>query len=179
MGVDGIFSLQTDPYLTESVRPKVPTGGTKLYNSFNREWVKPYATLHYSLTPHWKISLGASQAIRVLSGDKGTEIFLSLSRTSKGITSTQKKITAFKEYSIEANVIKVSKKQHFVQIDQGLTADISKGMKFDIYKVGLMSDNTLLASGVAWEVGVNKSVIRIFKRYTDKKIEKGSVARGH
>ena len=179
VGLDGVVSLQTDPYITESARPKSSTGGTRHYNSFNQEWMRPYVSLHYVLSPHWRIHFEASQVVRALSGDKGTVLGLKVSRTSKGVTATQKKIEKFKEYNIEANVTKVSKKQHFVQIDRGMDADILKGMKFDIYQVGLMKENELLASGVAWEIASNKSVIRIFKRYSDKKIKPGTIARGY
>ena len=183
LGVDGILSLQTDPHMTESGRnsswPAHSTENTRLYNSFNRQWLKPYATLHYALSPRWKIRLGASRTMRVLSGDNGFEIGLGLSRTTEGVTPIVNKITKFKEYSIEANVIKVSKKQNFVQIDRGLASDISKGMKFDIYKVEFGGDNTLLASGIAWKVGSRKSIIRIFKQYTNKKLQKGALARGY
>ena len=182
LGVDGIISLQMDPYIMESSRKsakKKLTGGTYLYNSFNRQSFKPYAALHYRLSPRWTVSLGASQNMQVLSGDRGLEISLNLSRSSKGISHTKKKIGKFKEYFIESNVTQVSKKQLFIRINQGLTADISKGMKFDIYQMGFTGDNTLIASGIAWKVGLNKSIIRIFKRYTDKKIQRGMVARGY
>ena len=179
LGIDGTASLETDPYPSESGRPQYVTGNTNLYNSFNRQWLKPHLALHYAFSPRWKIDLKGSQAIQVLSGDTGLEIGLRLSLISQGITLTQKKIRTFKEYSIEANVTDVSKKKFFVQIDQGLNADISKGMKFDIYEEGFAHDNKILASGIVWKVLSKKSIIRIFKRYTDKKIQPGAVARGY
>ena len=180
LGIEGLVSLKTDPYPIESRRPKQSfTGGTKLYNSFNRQWFKPYLAAGFALSPHWKMSLKASRSMQVLSGDTGWGVGLGLSRTSRGITPRQKKIQAFKEYSMEATVVQVSPKQHFVQIDQGLNADISKGMKFDIYSDGFSDENKLLASGIAWKVLSKKSIIRIFKRYTKKKIKPGTIARGY
>ena len=181
LGIDGIASLNTDPYVSESARDKIYfTGGSRHYNSFNRQWIRPYVSFHYAFKPRWKIHLQASHTMYVRSGDKGLQMGVGLSWTSQGITPAEKKINRFKEYFITANVTKISKKQHFIQIDQGLNADIYKGMKFDIYKAGFSNDNSLLASGIVWQVESGKSIIRLFERYNkDKKIQPGAVARGY
>ena len=181
LGIDGLASLNTDPYVSESARDKLYfTGGSRHDNSFNRQWLRPQATLYYALSPHWTIHLQAANTVYVRSGDKGMQFGLGLSWTSKGITPSEKKINRFKEYFITANVTKVSKRQRFVQIDQGLGADIYKGMKFDIYTSGFSKESSLLASGIVWQVESNKSIIRLTKRYNkNKKIQPGSIARGY
>ena len=181
LGIDGLLSLNTDPYVSESARNKLYfTGGSQHDNSFNREWLRPRATLHYAFSPHWKIHLQAANTLYVRSGDKGIQLSLGLSWTSKGITPREKKLSRFKEYFITANVTKVSKRERFIQIDRGLDADIYKGMKFDIYSSGFSNDNRLLASGIVWQVESSKSVIRLAERYSkNKKIEPGSIARGY
>ena len=100
-------------------------------------------------------------------------------RSIIGIKYQASKVQSFKEYEIEAEVIKVSPRGKFVKIDKGLAHDISKGMVFDLYQADVFGGNTLVAKGVIREVSASWSVIKIHKKYTKLRVKKGYIARGN
>ena len=89
------------------------------------------------------------------------------------------KIDAFKEYHVDGSVLKVSARGNFIRIDQGLSTDVEKGMKFDIYQTDYFGGNVLVASGVAYDVGADWSVIKLLKKYKEIEIKPGFAARGY
>jgi len=89
------------------------------------------------------------------------------------------KVESFKEYHIDGSVLKVSARGNFIKIDQGLSTDVEKGAKFDIYQTDYFGGNLLVASGVVFEVGSDWSVIKLTKKYKDIEIKPGFAARGH
>jgi len=118
---------------------------------------------------------------RVVSGvstDEGTEFKLLLSWNSLGQTADQNKVESFKEYTVEAAVVKVSPRGKFVKIDRGVSQGVEKGMIIDIFKTDYDGTNILVASGHIQDVGSDWAIVRIVKRYRDVDLENGYVARG-
>ena len=89
------------------------------------------------------------------------------------------KIDSFKEYIVDGSVLKVSARGNFIRVDQGLSTDVEKGMKFDIYQTDYFGGNVLVGSGIVFDVGVDWSVIKLTKRYNQIVIKPGFAARGY
>lgn len=178
-GLKGITSMGDDEFTDNpSQKPRLPTGVTGLYNSVNREMMEPYVGA-YRAFDSWKIGVGYSQVISGVSTDKGQTLLASLSWSSSGITVAQKRLNTFKEYDTEATVNKVSPRGTFVKIDKGLTSDIQKGMRFDIFKTDFEGGNKLYASGIVYETGAEWSIIKITQTYQTDVIQNGFTARGY
>lgn len=178
-GVEGIYSIKNDEFTdTPEDKSIQAVGGTRLFNSINRERVAPYIGAHYSFD---KIIMNV-KAQTIMSGvstDRGNTLSLSLGWKSDGVTPEFRKIDAFKEYHIDGSVLKVSARSNFIRIDQGLSTDVEKGMKFDIYQTDYFGGNVLVASGIVYELGVDWSIIKLVKKYQDIQIRPGFAARGH
>lgn len=178
-GVEGIYSLKNDEF-TETPTLKAPqaTGGSNLFNSINREKVAPYVGLNYSFDKF----IMAVKGQTVMSGtstDKGNTISLNIGWSSDGITPESVKVDSFKEYQVDGSVLKISARSNFIRIDQGLSTDVEKGMKFDIYQTDYFGGNVLVASGIVYEVGADWSIIKLVKKYKDIEIKPGFAARGY
>ncbi|MCR9205179.1 MAG: hypothetical protein NXH75_11410, partial [Halobacteriovoraceae bacterium] len=179
LGVEGIYTFGGDEFgNSPGLKKPQGRGSSGLYNSINRQWMAPKASLFYAFGSGWRIGVQASQVIAGQSTDKGVWYTLSLKKTSSPKrTKVSNKKEAFKEYNIEGTVLKVSPRGKFIQIDQGLSQDVEKGMVFDIYQTDFFGGNELVASAVAYEVGVSKSILRLAKVYSNKRVKKGFVAR--
>lgn len=179
LGIEGIYSLKRDQYTDNVIlKPLMSTGQSYLFNSLNREKVAPYIGANYAFD---KILLGikGQSVISGKSTDKGNIILASLSWNSIGVSSESVKIDSFKEYHIDGSVLKVSARGNFIKIDQGLSTDVEKGAKFDIYQTDYFGGNILVASGVVFEVGSDWSVIKLTKKYEEIEIKPGFAARGY
>lgn len=174
-GVEGIFSLKRDQ-LTQ--KPNLARGPGYMFNSYNREMAAPFAGVNISFD-QMLLTLRGSTVVYGKSTDKGTSGVLGISWSSGGITAEAVKIESFKEYHIEGSVLKVSARGNFIKIDQGLSTDVEKGMKFDIYQTDYFGGNVLVASGVAYEVGADWAVIKLTKKYKEIEIKPGFAARGY
>lgn len=178
-GVEGIYSLKNDEYSdTPESKALQATGGTALFNSVNREKVAPYLGFNYAFDKF----LMAVKGQTVMSGtstDKGNTISLNISWSSDGLTPESVKEDSFKEYQVDGSVLKISARSNFIRIDQGLSTDVEKGMKFDIYQTDYFGGNVLVASGIAYEVGADWSIIKLVKKYKDIEIKPGFAARGY
>lgn len=179
LGVEGIYSFGGDEFgSTPLLKKPQGRGPSGLYNSINRQWMAPKGGLYYAFGSGWRIGLQAMQIMSGQSTDKGVWYTLSLKKTSSPkVTKAKKKKESFKEYNIEGTVIKVSPRGKFIQIDQGLSQDVEKGMVFDIYQTDFFGGNELVATAVAFEVGVSKSILKLAKVYSSKRVQKGFVAR--
>jgi hypothetical protein len=113
------------------------------------------------------------------STDKGNSVVIGLSWRTRGLTQESVKIDSFKEYIVDGSVLKVSARGNFIRIDQGLSTDVEKGMKFDIYQTDYFGGNILVGSGTIFDVGVDWSVIKLTKRYNEIEIKPGFAARGY
>ena len=174
-GLEGIFSKNSD---SASTRPLQAKGPTQMFNTVNREYLAPYGGVGYSFDSFTALLSGKS-ILRGKSYDKGNTVALSISWGSEGITSESIKIDSFKEYQIEGSVLKVSARGNYVKIDQGLSTDVEKGTKFDIYQTDYFGGNVLVASGYIYEVGADWSVIKVTKKYNEIEIKPGFAARGY
>jgi hypothetical protein len=178
-GVDGVFSLRQDPFdeITAD-RPRLNTGATRLYNAQNREWINPYIGLNFALGKTWRLELRGSQVVSGKSTDLGQSFGINLiKRMDKDpLILVDSK---FKSYDLEANVTKVSPQKEYVIIDMGLTDDVFKGMRIDLFENDYLGGNILVASGVVIKTKSRSSVVRITNRYNMTKVLKeGLIARG-
>lgn len=177
LGVEGVYSLGADEFGGTPLLKK-PQGRNPnaLYNSINRQWMAPKLGLFYAIG-NWRLGFQMAARMSGVSTDKGTEFTFSLLKASRGKSVTTKVKEKFKEYRIEGTVLKVSPRGKFVRIDQGLSQDVEKGMKFDIYQTDFFGGNELIATGIAFEVGIDKSILKIVKLYSSQRVKKGYVAR--
>ena len=177
-GIDGIFSLKKDPYGDlPTTKPLQSTGASHMFNSINREFVAPYIGANYAFD---KV-LATVKGQTIMSGtstDKGSAFIFGLTWSSAGETPEAVKETSFKEYQIEGSVLKVSARGNFIRIDQGLSTDVEKGMKFDVYQTDYFGGNVLVASGTVYDVGADWSIIKLTKKYKEIEIKPGFAARG-
>lgn len=179
IGVDGTYSLEQDDFASDSSeKPRQAVGATNMFNSINRSFAAPYAGINYAFDS-FRFGLKYSTVMMGASTDKGSEIGINILWNSKGVTSEDVKVNSFKEYEIEATIIKVSPRGKFLQIDQGLSGDVEKGMKFDIYQTDFFGKNILVGSGIVYEVGSDQSIIKLFKKFKKIPIKKGFTARGY
>lgn len=178
LGVNGIKSMNGDTYGdTPSTKPQVNQGISNLYNSINREKMVPYVGLFRSFT-RWRAGVTMSQVMAGVSTDKGTEFLFTFRRIGSGRGDRELKLQKFKEYDVEATIIKVSPRGKFVKIDIGAGGDVEKGMNFDVYVRDLKGREVLVASGTVYETGVDWSIIRVLKLYRRIVLKKGFTARG-
>lgn len=177
LGVEGVYSLGGDSF-SDNPNAKIAQGRapTALFNSVNREWLQPKAGLYYTFGS-WRLGAEVASRVSGVSTDSGNQFVISLSKATQGKSVTEIKRDQFKEYRIEGTVLKVSPRGRYVQIDQGLTQDVQKGMIFDIFKTDYFGGNDLVASAVAHEVGIQKAILKIVKLHSKEKVQKGFVAR--
>lgn len=179
-GVDGISSMNNDPFTSDPEnRPIFNTGRTALYNSYNREWISPYAGINIALGANWRVELKGSQTVSGRSTDIGTGFGISLIRRVDN-RKIDKVDTRFKDYDLEASISKVSPKKGYVVIDKGLADDVQKGMKIDFFEFDYVGGNILLARGTVIQSKADTAIVKITHRYnTKKELKEGVVARGN
>ncbi len=176
-GLKGIQSLNTDKDKDDpNARPRMATGQTRLWNSVNRSWIAPNAHLRWAFQ-NWSVGLEYAQVIKGEFTDKGSEIKFSLTYSSQGVAPEERKLSDFKEYTIDASIIKSSPRGMFVKIDHGVAQDVEKGMRFDIYKTDYFGGNILIAEAVAYEIGNDWAILKVIKVFRNIPIEKGQAAR--
>ena len=179
VGAKGILSMGEDPFEANTAnKPDQSTSPTKMFNSINREMVKPFLFVNYKFKPTWSMGLRIGSIIGGKSIDKGTEVALTFNWLTKGISSSARVVESFKEYHIEGTILKVSPRGKFVIINRGFAQDVTKGMAFDIYKSDFKGGNILLATGKIHQSQSSKAILKIIKRYAKGKIQKGMVVRG-
>lgn len=178
-GVLGVYSLGQDAYSSDPQnKPQVHNGVTYRYNSVNREFTEGYIGGNIPLGDGWRIEAQAGQVFQATSYDVGQRFLVRLAKRVE----PQSKETAdsrFKQYSIEANVVKVSPKKSYVIIDKGVEDGISEGMIFDLFHFDYLGGNTLLARGKVVKLASSKAVVQLIKRYSVKfELKDGVLARG-
>lgn len=178
-GVEGIYSLKKDEFGdTPLLKPPQSVGASRLFHSINREVIAPYVGANYAFSK-FIIGVRGQTIVKGVSTDRGNAGMLTVGWNSDGVTAESVKIDAFKEYHVDGSVLKVSARGNFIRIDQGLSTDVEKGMKFDIYQTDYFGGNVLVASGVAYDVGADWSVIKLLKKYKEIEIKPGFAARGY
>lgn len=179
LGVKGIKSLKSDNYATDPEnKPFQATGSSARFNSVNREKMEPYLGMNFAFKT-WRLELESGQTLSGVSTDHGQYFSLGMVYISSGITGESFKIQTFKEYVIDATIIKKSPRGKFVKIDQGISSDVENGMRFDIFKTDYFGENILVASGAVYEVNADSAIIKILKKYKKINIKKGFAARGY
>lgn len=177
-GVDGITSMNNDPYEDGVGKANYNTGETFLYNSINRELIAPYAGINFALGKTWRLEFKGSQVISGRSTDLGTAFGVSLI-TRANDTKGDRPDTQFKDYDFEASISKVSPKKGYVVIDKGVSDDVQKGMKIDFFEFDYVGGNILIARGTVYSAKANSSIVKITHIYNAKKeLKEGIVARG-
>lgn len=179
-GIGGVFSLQHDEYSDiPRQKPPIGTANTNLFNSVNRSWTAPYAGFQFALHPSWRVDLYGKMVMMGVSTDRSQEVLLQLVWGEKGISKRDVQVHSFKDYTIEASVVKVSPRGKFVRVDKGISQDIEKGMRLDIYQTDYFGGNVLLASGIVYEAYADSSILKIETVYReDIAVKEGHVVRG-
>ena len=177
-GVGGVFSMKDDTYTDDPLnKPAYNRGNSEMYNGINREYMAPYAGFNIAFGKFWRAEFRGSQVISGTSTDLGTQFGINLvyrKETPPEMLIDQK----FKTYDLEATVVKVSEKKNFVEIDKGLSSDLYKGMRVDLFEFDYLGGNVLVARGVIMQVKVDTAVIKISARFNpSKEIKKGLIAR--
>jgi hypothetical protein len=178
-GVQGVQSLNQDAYSEDPLlKPAINTGGTNLYNSINRQYVAPYIGANIALGKKWRLETRYQTVMNPRSYDSGSLISLAIaSRTEPNNSDSIDQ--AFKEYEIEATVVKLSPKKQFVIIDKGLAQNVQKGQRFDLFHFDFVGGNILLGRAVVIQVNADQAVLRLTSRFSLKhEIKAGTVARG-
>ena len=177
-GIEGVNSSKSDPYSTEPEnKPPQGLSETNLWNSVNRSYTKPYFGLYKTFgKTRWGIKYAT--VISGISTDLGSEILFNLAWNSSGETKEDRKVSKFKEYDIEASIIKVSPRGKFLKIDKGLSQDVEKGMRFDIYKTDYFGGNALVAQGFIYEVAADWAILKLSKKFKKTDIKAGFTVRG-
>jgi hypothetical protein len=141
--------------------------------------IAPYLGVNIAFHKHWRIELKASEVVTAQSSDKGRTLEVSLFKRVDAPKASQSVDKKFKEYDFEATITKVSPKKTLVSLDKGITTDLKKGMKVDIFEFDYVGGNLLIASGVVIEVTAETSLVKITHLYNSKKeLKEGLVARG-
>jgi hypothetical protein len=178
IGVDGIFSMNGDDYASDpDSKPNMTVGSTHLYNSINREMLTPYLGCSYA-SGNFKLELRGGKTLQGRSTDEGVYGGIKLVWTNRGVSPKQKKIASFKEYQVEATVIKASSQGAFLRIDQGLSDGWEKDMQVDIYQSGFFGGNLLVASGVIYQLGGREAIVKVTSRLEKVEIKRGFSVRG-
>ncbi|MBK25217.1 MAG: hypothetical protein CME70_14580 [Halobacteriovorax sp.] len=179
LGVQGIQSLKKDNFTIDPQnKPLQATGSGGRFNSINREKVEPFLGINWAFNK-WRLEGETGLTMSGVSVPNGQYFSLGFVYKTSGVTGDSFKIESFKEYVIEATVIKVSPRGKFLKIDQGISSDVEKGTKFDIFQTDYFGENILVASGVAYEVGADSAIVKILKKYKKIQIKKGFAARGY
>ena len=178
-GALGVQSLNQDAYTDEPEnKPAINTGGSSIYNSINRQYIAPYVGVNFALGRNWRIETRYHVFTQARSYDTGSMITLSLATRHEPDT-TMLVDQTFKEYELEASVVKLSPKKQFIIIDKGLDNDVRNGQRFDLFHFDYLGGNVLLARAVVIQVNAAQAVLKITTRFSNKhEIKTGTIARG-
>lgn len=180
IGVEGIYSMGTDPYSDfPTSRPVVKTGGvTYRTNSVNRERAAGYLGIDCSLG-NFVIGASAKNIFYAVSNDYGNEFLLTLSFGKKAVKKDLSRKNEFKSYEGEGRVIKISPQKTFIKVDKGVIGNFEEGMNVDIFDADYFGKNLLVARGVVHKAKSSFSIIRVLKTMPGKSIKKHMVARSY
>lgn len=179
LGLEYVHSLRTERFSnTPEQKPEIGTATTNLFNSVNRSWFAPYAGFRVGLTNNWRFDFTVRSQVEGISTDKGVEFIGGIVWRKEGFTRKDQFVASFKNYSIEASVIKVSPRGKFVKIDNGIAGDFEKGLRVDIYDTDYFGGNILVASGIVYEATANTAIIKVDRVFrNDVRVKIGFTAR--
>ncbi len=177
-GIEGIISGGADEYADDPTAKAIQaTGSTNRWNSINREYMMPFGAINILMNNKYSLGFQLGQTLSGASTDGRTEALFSLRWNSSGVTNEDRFENSFKEYSAEASILKISPRGVFFKIDKGLSQDIVKGSRADIYKSDYFGGNVLIATGFIYESGPDWAIVKVVKRFKDVAIEKGFTVR--
>jgi hypothetical protein len=179
LGVENVYSLQNDEFSNNpESKPQVSRGPSYMHNSVNRQWTAPYLKSALALGKTWRVEFQYSTVYTGNSTDKRDMMLFNLvRRNDKKVNSFKVIDNSFKQYTIEGVVTKVATSRKTFMIDRGLERGLKTGMRVDFYHFDYVGGNALIATGVAVKVGGTKSLIKLNKRYSKKRVEVGTVVR--
>ncbi|MAX65554.1 MAG: hypothetical protein CME66_01315 [Halobacteriovoraceae bacterium] len=179
LGIENVYSLEGDPYTNDPENKDVFFQGvSERYNSVNRQWTAPYLGFNFSMGKKWRAELQYAQIMTGQSTDLGPRFMVRLTnRIDKKLKEFTQRNEKFKEYRVESVVTKLSKSRKVAIIDKGLAAGVQKGMRVDFYYFDFTGGNELIASGKVIKVKSSKSLVRIIKRYSRRRVEEGTIGR--
>lgn len=176
LGLEGIMSLNGDTFGGQSeLKPIQGREPSSMFNSTNRSYNAVGAGLSKSIG-NWTVSGKYKNIITGQSTDSGHKFIIGLTRFSD-VKNKINRNNDFKQYDLEADVVKVSAKGNFVRINKGLSNDVVKGMRFDLYKNDFKGLNELVAEGVAYKVFSGAAILKIVNRFSSIRVRNGFVAR--
>ena len=179
VGINGIYSYERDDYSDNPEdKPVGNRGSTHTIASVNRSFVRGHAVLNLKLPWGLLAELRGGQVMQGSFWDQ--ESFGSFSLVYRNRADRSQEVrSSFKQYDVEAQVLKVSPEGTFVKIDRGLSDGIQKGIRFDIYEVDFRGNSVLIASGRVFKVGLDSSIVKILKIFDENgRLAEGQVARG-
>ncbi len=178
LGAEGIMSQGSDEYQSNpDDKAQNATGSTNRFNSINRQIIMPFGSLHMLLGKKYSLGVQFSKSVSGASNDGRSELLTSLTWNTGGVTTERQFEDKFKEYSAEANIIKISPRGVFFKIDKGLSQDIVKGARADIYKSDYFGGNVLIATGFIYESAADWAIVKVVKKFRNMAIEKGFTVR--
>ena len=177
-GVESVTSMNQDAYGDDPEnKPLIANGATAMFNSVNRSWLAGHIGMGMTLGSLWRLELKASNIANGVSTDLGTRYTITLARRTSNDKVFKQKNQAFKEYTIDGVVTKISNKGSGVVIDKGIAAGIEKNMKIDFYYFDYLEGNELIASGFVIKTTASKSIVKITRRFSKRPVKEGTVIR--
>lgn len=179
VGFESVTSMNQDAFSDDfENKPLIANGATAMYNSVNRSWLAGTVGLGFSLGKLWRLEFKATNILNGVSTDLGTRYTINFARRTSNTNSFEEKNQSFKQYTVDAVVTKVSKKGSGVVIDKGIAAGVEKNMKVDFYHFDYLGGNELIASGFVIKATASKSVVKITRRFSNRPVKEGTIARG-
>lgn len=178
-GAEFVSSLNQDAYEEDPEnKPLINGGSSFLYNSVNRSWTAPYLGMNFALGKLWRLETRYQSRLSGVSTDLGSAFLIKLARRDDNPKTFAKKNSAFKQYTAEGSVTKVSKSGKAVVVDLGMSDGLKKGSRIDFYHFDYLEGNELIATGQIVKLGAGKSLVKITGRYAKKRVEEGTSAKG-
>ena len=181
VGLENNFSLETDSYSNDPEnKPQTNNGPSEYFNSVNRSWTAPYAQMNLYFGGNWRLESRYAQVTTGNSTDKGPRITLALVKrdgVDKAKRSFKRTDRAFKQYKVEGLVTKVASSKKACIIDKGLVEGVERGQQVDFYHFDYVDGNRLIGSGIVARAEASRSLVKIVRKYSKKRVEEGTVAR--
>ena len=178
-GIENVSSLDGDPYTNDPEnKPFLLQGASGQYNSINRQWSAPYAGMKVALGDKWRMGVEYTQVTTGRSTDLGQRVLVNLiRRVESADNSYARRDQKFKQYRIEGIVTKMATSRKVAVVDKGIEKGLKNGMKVDFYHFDFVGGNELIATGVVIRARASKSLVRITKRLSKKRVDEGTVIR--
>lgn len=178
-GLESVTSMGNDPHTGDlDNKELVFNGSSGLFNSVNRQWTAPFMGMGIAMGDKWRLTLQSTFVTEGRSTDLGSRFLFSITRRAdKKPNAFAQKNNKFKQYRVEGVVEKLSKSRKVVVVDKGKKDGVEEGMKVDFFYFDFQGENKLIATGKVMKLKYGKSLVQVIKRYSRRRVEKGTVAR--